>query len=743
MKAHWICSPRKTESAAVDFVKEWSPCKPIKCAVVTATALGIYNFYINSERVGDAVLTPGFTSYKKRVQYQTYDVTDMIAESNRFTFRVGKGWYLDFSGYKGNDYTFGDRTALSACIDISYCDGTSEKLYTDSAWQVFTTPVLFSEIYNGETVDLTAPVISLGNAVCDNTVNTELVEQQGELIKEQERIAPIDIIHTPKGETVIDFGQNMAGYVEIRIKGKRGERIALTHAEVLDSDGNFYTENLRKARNKNVYVLSGGEDVFKPAFSFQGFRYIRLDEFPELEPEKAFFTAIAVHSDMKRTGYFSCGNSKLNQLYHNIVWGQKSNYLDIPTDCPQRDERLGWTGDAQVFCRTAAINYDVKKFFTKWLDDVMLEQDADGAVHGIVPNVFFNGYLTRVSAAWGDVACIAPWQLWQAYGDKELLRHHFPMMKKWVDYIHSAGSEEFLWLEGNHYGDWLAMDGDPDEYVGATPTDYIASAFFVYSCSITVAAGRVLGEDISEYEWLYENALSAFRARYIRNGMPVLYPNGVTDCALSECPETQTGYVLALYFKLCTEKERPAVAKRLVELIHENGDIMTTGFVGTPYILHALTENGYNDTAYGLLLQEKAPSWLYSVNHGATTMWEHWNSLKEDGSFWSADMNSFNHYAYGAVCDWLFGAVAGIMPDEADPAYHTVHIAPHPDQRLGFVNASIETKYGKVMSNWYYKGDTVYFEIEIPRGAKAEVTLPGFEKQALGSGAYQFAVKGI
>lgn len=742
MKGHWICSPGVHTSAAMDFVREWSPKGAVKKVTVTATAMGAYNFYVNSERVGDAFLSPGLTGYRNRVQSQTYDITDMIKQSNSLTFRVADGWCVGFIAYRKDEGSFADHTSLSAEIEAVYEDSSTEVFYTDTSWRVYSTPILSSRIYLGETVDLTASVNFCGFAALDGTVNTEIIKQQGETVREQERISPVETIKTPKGETVIDFGQNMTGYVEIKIKGKRGERIVLNHAEVLDKQGNFYTENLRSARNENIYVLSGGEDVFKPSFSFQGFRYVRLNEFPEVPLEAVCFTAIAVHSDMKRTGSFSCGNAKINQLYHNIIWGQKSNFLDIPTDCPQRDERLGWTGDAQVFCRTAAINYDVKRFFTKWLDDVMLEQKPDGAVLGIVPNVFFEEYSSRISAAWGDAACIIPWQLWQAYGDKELLRHHFPMMKRWVDYMHSAGDEEFLWLGGNHYGDWLAMDGDPDEYSGKTPTNFIACIFFAYSCSLTVAAGKILNEDVSKYEALYGDIVKAVRDRYVKDGRLVLYPNGQTACDLSDCPETQSGYVLMLFCDLFTEDERKYAAARLVEMIKEKGGIMTTGFVATPYILHVLSDNGYTDEAYKLLLQEKSPSWLYSVNHGATTMWEHWNSLKEDGSFWSADMNSFNHYAYGAVYDWIFGVAAGIKPDEKFGGYRVVHIAPQPCREIGFMNASIETKYGKITSNWYYKDNDVYYEIEIPEGVDAELTLPNGEKQALGKGCYRFASKG-
>jgi alpha-L-rhamnosidase len=357
----------------------------------------------------------------------------------------------------------------------------------------------------------------VGKAI-PSDVKTKLVAQVGADIVENERLAPVEILRTPKGELVVDFGQNLTGYVEVRVKGNRGDRIVMHHAEILDMDGNFYTANFRTARNENTYVFSGGEDVFKPTYTFQGFRYIRLVEFPFDEVDPNMFRAVEVHSEMKRIGHFRCGNEKINQLYHNVVWGQKGNYLDVPTDCPQRDERLGWTGDAQVFCRTAAINFDVEQFFRKWMGDIALEQGKDGSVLGVVPAA--TPRPTRASAAWGDVACIAPWQIYLAYGNRKLLKENFPMMKKWVDYLHSAGPEEFLWLGGLHYGDWLAMDAGEDSYVGATSNDLIGSAFFAYSTSLVIRAGEILGEDVEEYRTLYKNVRAAFRAYFMENGMP-------------------------------------------------------------------------------------------------------------------------------------------------------------------------------------------------------------------------------
>ena len=739
-KAKWISSPIDPASSVVRFEKKFTPKKAIKKAIVHASAMGVYTFSINGERVGKGVLAPGWTSYLHRTQYQTYDVTSLLRTQNDLSFGVGSGWAV---GELINTYHhFAKQTSLIASMTVTYTDGSKEVLLTDESWDVYTTEVLFAEIYHGETVDKTAPISYIGKAILSD-VKTKLIPQEGEWITEHERLAPVALIHTPNGETVLDFGQNMTGYVEVTIQGPRGGQILFDHAEVLDKDGNFYNANYRTARNEMTYILSGDVDVFKPAYSFQGFRYIRLKSFPLSEISLDAFRAMVVHSEIKRTGSFLCGNEKINQLYHNIIWGQKSNYLDIPTDCPQRNERLGWTGDTQVFCRTAAINFDVEKFLTKWMGDLAAEQKADGAVGGVVPESPVTRPM-RISAAWADAACIVPWEIYLAYGNKKTLAKQFSTMQRWVEYMHHAGTEEFLWLCGQHYGDWLAMDAGGDSYVGATANDLIASAFFAYSTELLIKAGEALGKDMTDYRALYQNVRRAFREYFMENGMPKeefpyteILSGGRAPIDTVRRGVTQTALALILHFNLCNDDERPALAAKLVELIKQNGMLMATGFVGTPYLLHALSENGYTDIAYTLLFQEKSPSWLYSVTHGATTMWEHWNSLKEDGSFWSTDMNSFNHYAYGAVFDWIFGVSCGIKP--VSPAYREVSIEPHPDKRLGFADTSIDSRSGKIRSYWYYKGDDVYYEFDVPTGVTAHIALPSGYCTTLTAGSYRFA----
>ena len=742
LQAKWIKTEQTCGEMSPEFRKTFRRKGDVTRATITVSAMGVYNLFLNGEKVGNAVLAPYWTSYSHRVQEQVYDVTDLLRENNTVGILLGKGWALGRIGYSGRKYANGhfvsDNLSLIACICIEYSDGSKEIIATDDSWEVWTSVILASDIYDGETVDHTAEVQCLGSAVLDLGDRPEIIPQQGEYVTEQERIAPCEIITTPKGERVLDFGQNLAGYVEVKICGKRGDRIVMTHAEVLDKDGNFYTENLRSAKNCNVYILSGeGEEIFKPSFSFQGFRYIRLDEFPEdAELSEENFTAVAIYSDMKRTGDFSCGNDKINQLYSNIIWGQRGNFIDVPTDCPQRDERLGWTGDAEVFCRTAAINYDVEKFFTKWLSDMALEQSPEGGIWEIVPCRGSAG--SRIATGWGDAAVICPWEIYRAYGDKDLLRKNFEMMKKWIGYMHGFGEDEFLFVGGRHYGDWLAMDAGYGVYEGATQTDLIASAFFAYSTSLVIRAGKILGEDMAEFEALYANVRKAFRAAFMKDGFPCIYPKG--DAFSTNRPVkglTQTSIVLVLRFGLYEEEERQGLVDKLAELISENDGRMTTGFLGTPHILHVLSQNGRSDLAYDLLFQEKAPSWLFSVNQGATTIWEHWDSLREDGTFWSTAMNSFNHYAYGAVFDWIFGVALGIQVEEDGAGYEKITVTPLADQRMGFAKGSIESRHGRIESYWRYLPDgRVRYEITVPPSTQATICLPDQPPVSLCGGRY-------
>ena len=737
-QAKWIKAGVDIGDISPIFGKSFYVAKKVRKATARVSAIGVYEFRINGKKVGNGILTPGFTSYPHRVLYQTYDITEYLSSGeNRVEILGGKGWALGCFGNGGQrPKNFADNISVIADIEIEYIDGEIQCVLTNDDWECFTSNILDSELYHGETVDMTAEVKRLGWAEEDTLPKPTLEPQTHGMIIEQERLEAKSVITTPKSETVIDFGQNLVGYAEIKVKGNRGDKIVVSHAEVLDGDGNFYTENMRTAKNLNTYVLSGGEDAFKPTFTYQGFRYIRLDEYPNTLNLKDI-CAVVIHTEMKRTGHFECGNGYINQLYSNIIWGQKGNYVDIPTDCPQRDERLGWTADAQVFCRTAAINFDVESFFDKWLRDMSLEQRADGSVCRIVP--FYQRKLGgRVSAGWADAATVIPWEIYRAYGNKEILEKYYPMMTQWVEYIHNFGDEEFLWIGGDHYGDWLALDAGEGQYIGATQTDLIASAYFAYSTYLTVKAGRVLGKDVSYYEELLKNIKKAFREAFMKDGLPVIYPKAdAFDKRRTVKADTQTACAMILCFDLCEENEKQALAEHLVTLIKENDGLMTTGFLGTPYLLHALSRNGFSNLAYDLLLEERAPSWLFSVKQGATTVWEHWDSIKADGSFWSPDMNSFNHYAYGSVFDWIFEYAGGISVSEGGEGYSRVRISPVPDARLGFVDLSIQTKYGELSVCWKYDGASVNYEIGIPTGMTAKIDI-GDKSEMVNGGKYTY-----
>ncbi len=718
LHGEWISTGIKDGRAPV-FRKAFT-LMPISSAVLYITALGVYEATLNGSRVGHFMLAPGWTDYDRRLQVQAYDVKSLLQADNELCVTVGHGWYASRLGWE-KQHPGGGPTAFIATLRIHYANGTREDIVTDHTWQWAWSDILCSTIYDGETADARITPQYDQLAVCLPLPKDILIPQEGEELLEHERLSPIAVIKTPKGEDVLDFGQNLTGYVQFIVTGPTGHQVTIRHAEVLDSDGNFYTANLRSAKAEYACILKDGENTFKPRFTFFGFRYIQLLGWPE-EIKKENFTAIAVHSDMKRTGHFECGNELVNRLYHNIIWGQKGNFLDVPTDCPQRDERLGWTGDAQVFIKTAAYNYNVQRFFTKWLHDLKSCQYADGSVPAVIPDVLtgkvrrsYNTFLKpdarggSGSAAWGDAACICPWQMYVSYADKTLLAEQFESMRNWVEYIRRQGTEEALWDTGAHYGDWLGLDAPSGSYKGSTDEGLIATAMYANSVSLLVKAGKVLGQDMGEYQELHGRIVNAFRQKYMPGGKLI--------------SPTQTAHVLALQFNLCDDKM--AIASALEKLIKDNGTHLSTGFVGTPYLLHVLSENGYEELAYSLLLQESFPSWLYAVNKGATTIWEHWDGLREDGTMWSTDMNSFNHYAYGSVGDWMFGVAAGINAVEEAPGYASVKILPMPDQRLGYVKASLLTPHGLLRSEWRYEGDMVHYQIEIPQGVQAEITVSG------------------
>lgn len=695
----------------------------VKQARVYASALGIYELEINGSRVGDSYFTPGWTSYKHRLQVQTYDVTHQLATGeNAIGAMLGNGWYKGPLAWENHHCLYGNRQALFLELHIAYADGTEQIVTTDASWRTGGSPILMSELYHGETYDARLEQPGWSSAGFDDVgwdevaviaqSNEVLIAQENETVKKIEEIKAIELIKTPLGETVIDFGQNMVGWVRFTVEGAAGREVEIHHAEVLDSEGNFYTENMRAAKQTIKYVLKGGEpETFEPHFTFQGFRYVRLVGFPEpirLED----FTGVVLHSDMASTGRFECSDPLVNQLQHNIEWGLKGNFLDVPTDCPQRDERLGWTGDAQMFIRTAAYLKNVAPFFTKWNRDLAADQREDGGVPFVIPHVLNED--SHSSAAWGDAAVICPWTIYLCYGDKRILEEQYGSMKAWVEYIRGQGDNEYLWNTGFHFGDWLGLDSKPDTYVGATDRDYIATAFYAYSVSLLQKAAAVIGEteDASKYGELYEKIVAAFAEEFF------------TPSGRSSVP-TQTAQVLGLTFGILDDKAKKRATAKLMELLEESKFHLTTGFVGTPYLNHALSDNGQNDAAYKLLLQQDYPSWLYPVTKGATTIWEHWDGIKEDGSFWSKDMNSFKHYAYGAIGDWLYRSVAGIDTDEQAAGYKRIMIRPRPGDGLTWADGRLDSMYGEIRSYWKKTDGGMELEVSVPANTTAEIHLPG------------------
>ncbi len=711
--------------------KEFLLEEQLVSAKAYVTSLGLYEFYVNGKRVGEDLFTPGWTSYNKRLLYQSYDLTDLLVEGpNCIASMVGNGWYKGVIGFELQKNNYGEKNALFCQLELETASGKKITLGSDRSWKWHEGPVLFSEFYDGETYDARQEIPGWNEPGFDATgwKSVQTVEhdyatlrpQEGVPVRVIEELAAQKLITTPEGDTVIDFGQNLTGWVTFYVQGEAGEEVVLRHAEVLDAKGNFYTENLRSAKQTVRYTLKGDKDgeTYHPTFSFQGFRYIALDSYPG-PIELKHFTAQVIHSRMERTGTFSCSNPLLNQLQHNIRWGLKGNFLDVPTDCPQRDERLGWTGDAQMFVSTACYLKNTHAFFTKWLRDLEADQRDDGAVSNVVPDVIKEqGETGGVvgsscgSSAWGDAATIVPWALYRSYGDLAVLDEQYSSMQKWVAFIQSEATDGLIWEKTFSFGDWVALDAEPGSYYGATPIGLVSTSFYALSTRILAKSAALLGkdEDAQAYTKLHEQVKAAFNKKFIgEDKRPV--------------SRTQTSCILPLVLDLLTPEQKGPTVELLCELLDEHDGHLTTGFVGTPYICKALSDNGKLKEAYDLLLKQDYPSWLYQVTQGATTIWEHWDGLKPDGTMWSPDMNSFNHYAYGAVGEWLYTVVGGLNIDEDAPGFKHTIIRPRIGGGLSFAEATHLSPYGEVRSRWERDGEKVRLEVHVPVNATATVLL--------------------
>ena len=763
--ASWIAAP---------FDKEISPLmktvfsgKDVVSAKIYICGLGSYELYMNGEKVSGDLLAPGHHSYDFWLQTFAYDLTSYIKEENALGVMLSAAWYKGRFGFDGGfSNIYGDQMRMIAEIHLKYADGSEKVIPTDDNWLCKPSAVVKSSIYYGE--DFDARLYDPDWAMPDNTegwVKACTVENDLGALHDRysppvlvhETFKPVEVIDTPRGEKVLDFGQNMTGWVEIDLPAmEAGTKVILSYSEIMQ-DGCFYRDNLRTAECQYTYISDGKPAHVRPHGTYYGFRFVKVEG---VDPEKAVFTGCAIHSDIERTGWIETDDARINRLVLNALWGQKGNFLDVPTDCPQRDERMGWTGDAQIFAGTACFNMYTPAFYAKYMEDLMLEQkpleggipfvipvikpkvrsDADGS-----PNMFA---MNHSSTAWGDVACVLPWTLYSYYGDKEMLRRHYPAMKGWVEYIRRQDENNGghrLWQTGFHFADWLALDNykDPDSPVGATDAYYIASAYYSYSASLAAKAAKVLGleADAQEYEKLSDEVRNAMIKEYFS-------PNG--RCTIN----TQTARVVALYFGIVPEEMQARQMDDLKGLLRIPLDrrammagekesyppkvALTTGFVGTPYLCPTLSKFGDLMDAYSLLLKTDYPSWLYEVSMGATTVWERWNSVLPDGHISGTGMNSLNHYAYGSIVEWMYRYMCGL--NETAPGFKAVRFQPCPDpeNRLGKAQMVYDSAAGEYRCGWEKTDSGYVYNLTVPFDCEAEVVLPGGTRQTVGAGSYRF-----
>lgn len=717
----------------------------IESAYICCSALGLYQLYINGRKVGADEMTPGWTSYHKHLCYQMYDVTeylDINSTKQCIGVLLGAGYYKGTMGFLGLRNNYGTRTAFLGQLVICYKDGTTQIVKTDESWSGSDSAILFSEIYDGEIYDARKEIDGWCNAT-DQTEDEKthpwrkvgiipynkdtLYSQFGCKPAEMIKVSAKQIFETPQKDLVVDFGQNLAGWLHVRVHGaKPGDKVEFACFETLDKDGNVYLDNLRGAKETIVYYCKGDEtEEYHPHFTYQGFRYAKVVSYPgELKLEDV--TAYAVYSNMELTGSFDCSNQDLNQLWSNITWGLRSNFLDVPTDCPQRNERVGWTGDAQIFCRTASYIMNTYLFFEKWLIDVKADQTSEGGVPHVVPDIITPGVEkvkdwllsqgTHSAAAWADVAVLNPWNLYLTFGDKQILIDQYDSMKAWIQFMEEH-SEGIIWNYKLQFGDWVALDAEEGSFYGATPNDLTCTAYYAYSTGIFAKIAAILGktEEAKYFKDLENKIKKGFVETFFdqnTKGMKV---------------QTQTAHIIALYFDLTPDEYKEKTVDELLSLLRKENGHLVTGFVGTPYFAHALSQNGHLKEAYELLLKEDFPSWLYQVKQGATTVWEHWDGMKPDGTMWSPEMNSFNHYAYGAIGEWMYRVITGIEIDEKAPGYKNIIFYPRPGGNLTHARGKYESGYGTVACEWTLKKNQLSVNCFVPVNTTAKIRIDHVE----------------
>lgn len=802
--ARWIAADFEDKAIQPMLRKEfWLPAG-VKSARAYACGLGIYELEVNGRKAGEEYLLPGYHCYDSNIEYQTFDVTALLRQGeNAVGIHLGPGWYKGDIVFDRYHDLYGDTMQAICELHIQLEDGSEQIIRTGESWQSYRSPVSFSNIYDGEHYDARNEVKGWSSPGCKAPAGgvvlrdeqAPLAPRVGPKIVKKREFSPVEIIHTPKGETVLDFGQNMTGWVEFSVREAAGTTVRLTYGEVLQNDC-FYRDNLRSAKAEYIYTCDGAPRRVRPHFTFYGFRYVKVEGVADVRRED--FTACHIRSDVDPIGSIETDDPRINRLFQNAMWGQFDNFLDLPTDCPQRDERLGWTGDAAIISATACKNLYMPAFFHHFIRNIGLEQPHyGGAVPFFVPapkpspasgvtginvdpadfmridpnekgqleaalekypdlkaaleqqpeaerpaflekvvseNMSFIKGNDKGVAIWSDVATMMPWAVYENYGDVNLLRREYPVMKVWVERIRrddKLDGDRGLWLRGNQLGDWLALDredGDTQNPFGATDLVYTATAFYYYSTSLTAKAAKALGleEDQREYEALCEKIKSAFLKEYFNE-----------DASL-RIHETQTACVISLYFGLYPEGGMEKVLSTLRGLLEKNNWHLNTGFCGTPFLCLALSQCGADELAYTLLLHEDYPSWLYEVKMGATTVWERWNSILPDGRISGTDMNSLNHYAYGSIVDWMYRHLCGLNPCEEAPGYKKAVIRPRPDPRVRWARMKMDSAAGRYEVAWRYDGEALHYDVTVPFDCEADLILPCGGVKHLTSGVYSF-----
>ncbi|MFH8251837.1 family 78 glycoside hydrolase catalytic domain [Microbacterium sp. B2969] len=744
--AIWNENPHSDRRRPALLRSEFSARPGIVRARLYATAHGVYQVELNGRRVGDDLLSPGWTVYRERLRYYTYDVTELVEPgANAIGAWLGDGWYRGRLGWRGGFRNLsGDDLSFLGQLELTYDDGTREVVATDTTWKAARSPIVASGIYDGEDYDAREELAGWSHAGFDDGEWSRvqlrrrdpatLVAPTGPPVRVTQEVHPVAVLTTPSGRRILDFGQNLVGFVRLRGSAPAGTTVTLRTAEVLQ-DGELYTRPLREAKSTDRYTFAGRRDgeEWEPRFTFHGFRYVEVDGWVgDLDAAVADGALVArvIHTDLARTGWFESSDPLLNKLHDNVVWGMRGNFVDVPTDCPQRDERLGWTGDIQVFAPTASFLYDCSGMLSGWLRDLEAEQLPDGTVPWFVPVIPADTMWTpqRPGAAWGDAATVVPWTLYERFGDLGVLRAQYESARKWVDLQAEISGPSRLWDTGFQLGDWLDPAAPPHDPADArTDRHLVATAYFALSASLVAGMADALGdaESAARYGTLADEVRAAFVARYV-------------DEHGRMTSDAQTAYALALRFDLLPEGLRDAAAERLAELVRDAGNRIATGFVGTPVLADALSAHGRLDTAYDLLLEQECPSWLYQVQMGATTIWERWDSMLPDGTVNSGSMTSFNHYALGAVADWLHRVVAGLAPDA--PGYRRIRFAPRPGGGLTSASARHVTPYGEAEIAWQLDEEGLRVRVVVPVGAEGVLDLEGEEPEMLGHGTHERTV---